>query len=122
LVGEGVVGEFTRRVVAPLIFGVVTRFSLGRRAIFAPLRSLDWQVHVYGQADAKLHTTCREQGLPFQTSAWSDDAQEAGLERDALYLVRPDGYVALAASGGAARRLTSYRERLNLRFQDVRRV
>jgi 2-polyprenyl-6-methoxyphenol hydroxylase-like FAD-dependent oxidoreductase len=162
LVGEGVAGEFTRRIVAPLIFGIVTRFSLGRRAIFrtisqmrihypdsplsdgaagevhggdrlpwtgahgtdnfAPLRSLDWQAHVYGQADAKLRAASRELGLPLWTFAWSDDMLEAGLERDALYLVRPDGYVALATSGEAASRLMSYRDRFSLRFQDVRRV
>jgi len=34
LVGEGVAGEFTRKSVAPLVFGVATRFSLGRHAIF----------------------------------------------------------------------------------------
>ena len=34
LVGEGVTGQFTRKIIAPLVFGVVTRFSLGRHAIF----------------------------------------------------------------------------------------
>jgi len=46
LVGEGVVGAFTRRVIAPLVFGVVTRFSLGRRALshdFANAYSLSRQ-------------------------------------------------------------------------------
>lgn len=34
LVGESVMGEFTRKIIAPLVFCVVTRFSLGRHAIF----------------------------------------------------------------------------------------
>jgi hypothetical protein len=29
--------------------------------------------------------------------AWQPEMQRAGLHRDGLYLVRPDGYVALAA-------------------------
>jgi hypothetical protein len=37
-----------------------------------------------------------------------------------LYLVRPDGYVALAVSGDAVSRLASFRERFNLRFRDAR--
>ncbi len=32
----------------------------------------------------------------------------AGLRRDAIYLVRPDGYVALAAPADGAAALTSY--------------
>ena len=31
-----------------------------------------------------------------------------GLFRDALYLVRPDGYIAFAAGGGSAAELASY--------------
>jgi 2-polyprenyl-6-methoxyphenol hydroxylase-like FAD-dependent oxidoreductase len=63
---------------------------------FAPLRSLDWQLHVYGAATEPLRTVARELGLPMHELPWSEAAAEAGLRRDALYLVRPDGYVALA--------------------------
>ena len=69
---------------------------------FAPLTSLSWQVHVYGtptddvvRAGAGLH-------VPLHVFAWTDAARHAGFERDAVYLVRPDGYVALAASAGDA--------------------
>ncbi len=34
--------------------------------------------------------------------------KEAGFERDALYLVRPDGYVALAAPQANVERLRRY--------------
>lgn len=34
LVTEGLVGEFTRRIVAPLVFAVATRFNLSRHAMF----------------------------------------------------------------------------------------
>ena len=63
---------------------------------FAPLQSLDWQVHVYGAAGQALSDTVQRAGLALREFAWSPHAEKAGLKRDALYLVRPDGYVALA--------------------------
>ena len=156
LVGEGVVGEFTRRVIAPLVFGVATRFSLGRHAMFRtisqtrihypdsplsqgvagevhggdrlpwtgasikdnfePLRSLDWQAHVYGEAKKDIETFCRELHLPLHVFAWSDIAKETGLQRHALYLVRPDGYVALASIEQNVGELRVFLDRFNLRF------
>jgi 2-polyprenyl-6-methoxyphenol hydroxylase-like FAD-dependent oxidoreductase len=63
---------------------------------FAPLSSLDWQVHVYGSATARLREAMQILGLPVHVFPWTAGADEAGLRRDALYLARPDGYVALA--------------------------
>jgi Aromatic-ring hydroxylase, C-terminal len=48
--------------------------------------------------------------------AWSDEAHEAGLERDAAYLVRPDGYVAVAAARDAAEKIEAFARRFALRF------
>ena len=84
---------------------------------FVPLRSMDWQAHVYGAADATLGKACGRVGLPVQEFPWGKGADAAGLEQDALYLVRPDGYVALAAGRkSAADQLEGYIERLGLRF------
>jgi hypothetical protein len=48
---------------------------------------------------------------------WNERAAAAGLERDAAYLVRPDGYVALAADGrSAATRLPAYLDAHGLRL------
>ena len=44
--------------------------------------------------------------------------KETGLKRDALYLVRPDGYIALASSEQSASNLRTFVERFHLRFQD----
>jgi 2-polyprenyl-6-methoxyphenol hydroxylase-like FAD-dependent oxidoreductase len=157
LVAEGLAGEFTRRIVAPLVFGIVTRFSLSRHAMFRmisqmrihypdsplsegaagdvhggdrlpwtgahgadnfePLRSLDWQAHIYGQADKEAEITCGELALPLHAFAWTDGAKSAGFQQDALYLVRPDGYVALAATEQRASRLRTFVERCQLSFQ-----
>jgi hypothetical protein len=63
---------------------------------FAPFASLTWPVHVYGEARPDLAEACAELRLPLQQFAWQPRMRHAGLRRAALYLVRPDGYVALA--------------------------
>jgi 2-polyprenyl-6-methoxyphenol hydroxylase-like FAD-dependent oxidoreductase len=78
---------------------------------FAPLASLDWQVHVYGEAGAALGDEANRRGVALHELAWTDGAEEAGLERDAVYLVRPDGYVAMARSGQETEALRDYLER-----------
>jgi 2-polyprenyl-6-methoxyphenol hydroxylase-like FAD-dependent oxidoreductase len=75
---------------------------------FTPLRSLDWQVHVYGDAGPKLQALCQGRALPLHIFPWSSQASRTGLRRDAVYLVRPDGYVGLVAPDGSVTAVTSY--------------
>jgi 2-polyprenyl-6-methoxyphenol hydroxylase-like FAD-dependent oxidoreductase len=75
---------------------------------FAPLTSLDWQVHVYGEAPAELQTACQDHELPLHVFPWSVAVRRSGLRRNAVYLVRPDGYVALADADGNAIAVLSY--------------
>jgi 2-polyprenyl-6-methoxyphenol hydroxylase-like FAD-dependent oxidoreductase len=75
---------------------------------FAPLRSLDWQVHVYGSPSRALERACAELGLPCHAFAWNAGALGAGLVRGAAYLVRPDGYIALADASASPAHLKSY--------------
>lgn len=75
---------------------------------FAPLTSMDWQVHVYGDAAAELRALCEGRNLPLHIFAWCPEMKRAGLQRDSVYLVRPDGYVALAHPGGGALAVASY--------------
>src|SRR5262249_31420016 len=62
---------------------------------FAPLTAIGWQVHVYGAAMPALAAWCEQQGVPLRVFAWRAEHEAAGLVRDALYLLRPDTYVAL---------------------------
>jgi 2-polyprenyl-6-methoxyphenol hydroxylase-like FAD-dependent oxidoreductase len=64
---------------------------------FATLRTLAWQAHVYGEAEARLMDACTARGLPLYEFAWSERARRRGLAQDAVYLIRPDGYVAYAS-------------------------
>jgi hypothetical protein len=63
---------------------------------YSPLTSLEWQAHVYGVPSEAIRLTCRESRLPLHEFPWGARPRRAGLQRDALYLVRPDGYVGLA--------------------------
>lgn len=72
---------------------------------YAPLKSLDWQVHVYGEKTL-------ETDFPLHVFPWTSDVEEAGFQRDAPYLVRPDGYIALA--GEPAKEISSYRAEFQL--------
>ncbi len=79
---------------------------------FAPLRAMTWQVHVYGAPSADLRDWCTANRLPLNVFAWRTAHEEAGFLRDAVYLIRPDMYVALADAGGAPAAIERYsRER-----------
>jgi 2-polyprenyl-6-methoxyphenol hydroxylase-like FAD-dependent oxidoreductase len=75
---------------------------------FATLVTLDWQVHVYGAAKADLAAWCAAQKVPLHVFEWRPGYEAAGLARDALYLLRPDTYVALADGAGSADVLERY--------------
>jgi 2-polyprenyl-6-methoxyphenol hydroxylase-like FAD-dependent oxidoreductase len=75
---------------------------------FAPLASLAWQVHVYGTPAPDVQSVCEQRRLSLQSFPWTAAAARAGVQQDAVYLVRPDGYVALAHAGDGAAAITSY--------------
>jgi 2-polyprenyl-6-methoxyphenol hydroxylase-like FAD-dependent oxidoreductase len=75
---------------------------------FAPLESLDWQAHVCGSATADLEELCRARNLPLHVFAWQPVMEYAGLARDAVYVIRPDGYIGLADKTGSPTAVASY--------------
>ena len=83
---------------------------------FAPLTSLEWQVHVYGDVRPDLREACAQLGLALHRFEWVAKMAAAGFERDALYLIRPDGYVAWADAHAEFNHLRSYLERNRLTF------
>ncbi len=83
---------------------------------FAPLTSLAWQVHVYGEAKAAFTQQLTALNLPLHTFAWTLATKRAGFQQDAAYLVRPDGYVALAVSDQAADSLNLFLTKRGLKF------
>jgi len=75
---------------------------------FGPLRSMNWQVHVYGAPSSEIRVVCDQHHLPLHAFAWQPAMLGQGMQRDAIYLVRPDGYVALADASGRGAALASY--------------
>ncbi len=63
---------------------------------FAPLTAREWQLHIYGSAPGGLKSYAAEKHLPCHTFNFDRAAEKAGFRRGAAYLIRPDGYVALA--------------------------
>ena len=75
---------------------------------FDTLKSLEWQLHVYGKAPISLESWCRARALPLHVLPFTPAARHAGLAKDALYLVRPDGYIGLALPTFREEELTRY--------------
>jgi 2-polyprenyl-6-methoxyphenol hydroxylase-like FAD-dependent oxidoreductase len=75
---------------------------------FAPVGTLDWQLHVYGTPGDALSRWCHHAGLMLRVFDWERAHGEAGLARDAAYLVRPDGYVALADARASPEAVQAY--------------
>ena len=96
--------------IAPLLF----RLTAIRR--FAPLRSVSWQVHIYGEPHPGAADVCAELELPLHVLAWHPEMTPPGLTRGGLYLIRPDGYIAIAAVDGDPGRLRKYLG--TLRYQE----
>ncbi|MEK1855459.1 MAG: FAD-dependent monooxygenase, partial [Phyllobacterium sp.] len=64
---------------------------------FAALQTIAWQIHVYGATSAELRDWCKHHNLRLNTFPWHEDYAKTGLAQDAMYLLRPDTYVALAS-------------------------
>ncbi len=80
---------------------------------FAPLTSLQWQLHVYGTCAPALAAAAAAHGLPLHHFA---PATDTGLAAGAAYLVRPDGHIGLALPTQDAAALADYIAGHGLRF------
>jgi hypothetical protein len=75
---------------------------------FTPLADPVWQIHVYGSVRPALATWCADRHLPLHRFDWSSEHETAGLARDAVYLIRPDTYVAVVDVAGTADTIERY--------------
>jgi hypothetical protein len=75
---------------------------------FATFGSIRWQVHVYGTASQSLCDWCKSVGLSLHAFSWRDSYRKTGLARNAMYLLRPDTYIAFAASEQSPQLLKAY--------------
>ena len=59
------------------------------------LKSLDWQIHVYGKANKIFSAVAAFRGFQIFEFEWNNLVQNKGFIKDAFYLIRPDGYISL---------------------------
>jgi 2-polyprenyl-6-methoxyphenol hydroxylase-like FAD-dependent oxidoreductase len=85
------------------------------RVNFEALKSLDWQIHIYGDAGTDVRALSDREKIPLRVFAWQSAMKHSGLLRDAVYLVRPDGYVALASPDRSAAAIERYLRERNIR-------
>jgi 2-polyprenyl-6-methoxyphenol hydroxylase-like FAD-dependent oxidoreductase len=87
----------------------------GDRDNFAALRSLDWQIHVYGNAMPAMKTLSESRGIPLHEFPWRAKMSDTGLVHNAVYLLRPDGYIAVTNSKGDAAAIARYLDERKLK-------
>jgi 2-polyprenyl-6-methoxyphenol hydroxylase-like FAD-dependent oxidoreductase len=72
--------------------------KMGDSDNYKALKRIGWQIHVYGKVDDYVKRWAQGRRIPLEVYAWMEDMRHAGLRENALYLIRPDTYVALASS------------------------
>ena len=75
---------------------------------YEPLISRQWQVHCYGSPATALKNLLLEKNIPLHVFEWGQEAKKAGYLKDAIYIVRPDGYIGLADRTGDIEKISSY--------------
>jgi hypothetical protein len=75
---------------------------------YGSLKEPAWQVHLYGSASQDLTSWCKAHDLPLHVFDWRNEHAAVGFLRNAIYLIRPDTYVALAESSGSPAALQVY--------------
>jgi len=130
----GPIAEVVRTKIVPRVIPIVFRVPFMRRFLFRTISqiaihyrrsalsvgkagrihggyrlpfpsTMQWQVHVYGEPRGGVAEACAALGVELHRFEWTP---EAGVQRDALYVIRPDSYVGLADASGDPARLRGY--------------
>jgi hypothetical protein len=83
-------------------------FVAGQRHDAKCSRTLGWTAHMFGTVPADVATALADRSIALSTRTWSSAVERAGLTRDALYLVRPDGYIGMVLAGPSAAVIKAY--------------
>jgi FAD binding domain-containing protein len=80
---------------------------------YNPLVTLDWQIHAYGNLSSEVQTCAGECDLPVHQLPYNDAARRFGIQRNAVYLVRPDGHIGCALGSDDVSLLRQYWPKLS---------
>jgi 2-polyprenyl-6-methoxyphenol hydroxylase-like FAD-dependent oxidoreductase len=88
--------------------------KMGESDNYKALKRIDWQIHVYGKADDYVKRWSEHRRIPLEVYAWTEEMRHAGLRENALYLIRPDTYVALALPAPSVDGVEQYLARVQI--------
>ncbi|KAL4862930.1 hypothetical protein BDV12DRAFT_206873 [Aspergillus spectabilis] len=83
---------------------------------FESLKSITWQVHIYGEHKEEMTKWCQTRNIPLHTFPWNGQYKAVGLQAGAAYLIRPDTYIAVAEPSGHPRRFDQYFEEVGFQI------
>lgn len=63
---------------------------------YESLQTLDWQIHVYGHVEEELSDFAKSNDLKIVQFDFNLEVESKGFLKDAIYVIRPDGYIGLA--------------------------
>lgn len=75
---------------------------------YSTITEIKWQVHVYEPPKEPLVEWCRTNKIDLHHFDWDDSYQKAGLVQNAVYLLRPDSYVAMVVPQDRISQLDEY--------------
>ena len=85
---------------------------------FESLKSMKWQAHCYGVLSEGTKQLFNERGLEYHVFPWNDKIYSTGLKNSMIYIIRPDGYIGLAALQSEPAAITRYLNKWNIRFSN----
>ena len=75
---------------------------------YESLNLLDWQIHIYGRSSDAFKSEMKSLKLVLTEFVWHPTYEVHGFKENAVYLLRPDGYIGLAAATQEAQEVKDY--------------
>ncbi|WP_411842568.1 FAD-dependent monooxygenase [Salinicoccus sp. HZC-1] len=80
----------------------------GKKDNYDPLNSLDFHYHLYGQTSSEMRRHIKNSGLEFCEYNWTAEADKAGVKKNTVMLIRPDGHIAVIDDSNNVERFFEY--------------
>ncbi|TVT27785.1 monooxygenase [Salinicoccus cyprini] len=84
---------------------------------YEPLKSADWQMHVYGTPNKQMKKVSDQYGIPLHYAYWTREMKRKGINRNSAFLVRPDGYIGVATTTRYSDAIRAYIEAFDMRMK-----
>lgn len=82
---------------------------------YEALKHIGWQMHVYGDIQEQIKILCEDRNIKLRAYPWRETFQAAGLQQNALYVIRPDTYIGYVSPTQNADAVLQYFDRIQIR-------